>query len=92
MIFLDSRYAEGTIFKAHHATKGTYELSVFRKFPVKVSEFYYYEVLENQRIEEIAGELMGGPEYWHSIMDFNPEILNPEEITPGTLLRIPYAD
>lgn len=92
MIFLDSRYAEGTIFKAYHSVKDTYELTVFRNFPTKVSEFYYYEVLEGQRIDEIASEIMGDSESWYSIMDFNPEILNPQEIAPGTLLRIPYAD
>jgi hypothetical protein len=28
---------------------------------------------------------------WWRILDVNPEIINPQEITPGTQLRIPNA-
>jgi hypothetical protein len=92
MIYLDSRYADGTIFTAYHSTKKAYQLTVFRKFPDTSSEFYYYEWVDGDRIESVANELFGDGEYWHQIMDFNPEIINPFSIAPGTLLRVPYAD
>ncbi len=89
MIFLDSRYAEGRIFKAYNPTKDSYELTVFREYPESVSEVIFYEWVDSDRIDLIASKYFGDAEYWWKIMDFNPEITNPFEITPGTIIRIP---
>lgn len=89
MIFLDSRYAEGNLFKAYNPTKDQYDLTVFRKFPELVSAITYYEWVVTDRIDLVAAKFYGDPVYWWRIMDMNPEIQNPFEIEPGTLLRIP---
>lgn len=91
MIFLDSRYADGRIYKAYNPTKEQYDLTVLRTFPEIVSSIVYYEWVETDRIDLIANRFFGDPTLWWRIMDFNPEIENPVEITPGTLLRIPSA-
>jgi hypothetical protein len=33
-----------------------------------------------------------GVKYWWEIMEINPEIFDPFEITEGTILRVPYGN
>ena len=89
MIYLDSRYADGTVFKAYDARNSTYQLTVFRNFPVYKTSFFTYEWVETDRIDDIALQFLGKSEFWWQIMDLNPEILDPLNILPGTHLRIP---
>lgn len=89
MIYLDSRYADGTIFKAYDARNGSYQLTVFRNFPTYTTSFFMYEWVEIDRIDDIALQFLGKSELWWQIMDINPEILDPFNIPPGTQLRIP---
>lgn len=91
MIYSDSRYAEGLIFKANDARKGNTSVTVFRDFPTESSNFFYYTWLDTDRIDMVALKLLGDPELWWRIMDYNPEVINPAFIAPGTLLRIPNA-
>lgn len=90
MIYLDSRYADGPLFKANDARDGSYRLTVFREWPTYISKFYLYEVVETDRIANIAYKFLGQSERWYEIMDLNPEIIDPFTLTPGTMLRIPY--
>jgi len=89
MIFLDSRYAEGKIIKPYNVLRNSYELTVLRQFPNTLSGVIYYEWTDGDRIDLVATKFYGDPEYWWQIMDINPSILNPMEITPGTIIRIP---
>jgi hypothetical protein len=88
-IYLDSRYADGTLFMAQEPKSGDYILTIFRAFPTYSVAYYWYEVTENDRIENIATNTLGNPNLWWQIMDINPEFLIPFNITPGTQLRIP---
>jgi nucleoid-associated protein YgaU len=88
-IYLDSRYSDGPLFKAKNPNTLNTVVTVFRTFPEYLVSFSLYEVTEIDRIENIAVKFLGNPELWWQIMDINPEILNPFEIPPGTLLRIP---
>jgi nucleoid-associated protein YgaU len=89
MIYLDSRYSNGKIFKAYHSTKEQYDLTVFRKYPDIVTAVVYYEWVDGDRIDLVAEKYFGDSEYWWQILDANPAISNPFEIEPGTVLRIP---
>lgn len=89
MIYLDSRYADGVLFLAQEPKSSDYMLTVFRTFPEYSVPFYYYEVTENDRIENIATKTLGKPHLWWQIMDINPDVLNPFELKPGLQLRIP---
>lgn len=89
MIYLDSRYSDGPLFLAQEPNSGDLILSVFRKFPSYNSAFYWYSVTENDRIENIAARTIGNPNMWWKIMDLNPEVLNPFDLTPGLQIRIP---
>ena len=89
MIYLDSRYADGTVFKAYDARNNTYQLTVFRNFPKYQTSFFMYEWVETDRIDDIALQFLGKSDFWWQIMDINPEILDPLNIPPGTHVRIP---
>lgn len=89
MIFLDSRYADGTVFKARDARKNTVELTVFRTFPTSSSDFFWYEWTSADRLDVLSTKFLGSPSLWWVIMDVNPEIINPIVISPGTMIRIP---
>ena len=91
MIFLDSRYADGTLFKAWNARKSQYDLAVFRTWTNEVKSFFIYEWVETDRIDNVATRFYGEPNLWWVILDMNPEILNPQNIPPGTQLRISHA-
>ena len=88
-IYLDSRYADGPLFKARDARTSNHIATVLREWPSYSLPFYLYKVNEIDRIENIAVKFLGNGELWWKIMDINPEILNPFDIPPGTELRIP---
>ena len=91
MIYLDSRYADGVLFKALDARKDEYHLTVFRSFPTYAQQFFYYEWIVTDRLDNLASRFLGDSERWWEIMDINPEIINPLNISPGTHIRIPSA-
>jgi hypothetical protein len=89
MIFLDSRYLDGTIAKAYDARTGAYELGVFRNFPSYSLGFFYYDWVETDRLDDLALQFLGSSDLWWQIMDLNPQVLDPFSIAPGTQIRIP---
>lgn len=91
MIFLDSRYVDGPLFKAYDSRKSNYNLTVFRQWPTYVSEFFWYEWVESDRLDVLATRFLGDPSRWWEIMDVNPEINNPFTLEPGQQIRIPNA-
>lgn len=92
MIYLDSRYADGALRDVYDETNGSYQLTVFRRFPYSTGVYYNYEWVSGDRIDVIALRFLGDQKKWWSIMDFNPEVLNPMDIKPGTILRIPVVE
>lgn len=90
MIFADSRYASGTIYRAFSPKLDASSLVVTRTFPNETSTFIYYVWKQGDRIENVAARLLDNANLWWRIMDFNPEIANPFSIAVGTLLRVPY--
>jgi hypothetical protein len=91
MIFLDSRYVDGTLTKTWNPRKQQYDLVVLRNWSTYVQSYFYYNWVETDRLDNLATKYLGNPSMWWEIMDINPEILDPFSITPGTQLRIPNA-
>lgn len=89
MIYSDSRYAKGTVLKVQDPRNSVYRLAVYRKFPKARSDFYWYTWVQGDRIDLVANRLIGSPNFWWKIMDFNPEILDPFSIPIGANVRIP---
>lgn len=91
MIYLDSRYVDGPLFKAWDARKNQYHLTVFRQWPSYQVAFFIYEWVEGDRLDNISNKFLNTPEFWWKILDINPEINDPTSIAPGTHIRIPSA-
>lgn len=89
MIYLDSRYADGNIVSVD--TNAGTSIAVLRSFPSEFSSYYLYTWKERDRIDNVAYRFLGSPDLWWRIMDFNPEVINPFVIEPGTELRIPLG-
>lgn len=89
MIFLDSRYADGRLYKAQDSRTGKYQVSVFRVFPTDATSYFIYEWVETDRIDNVANRFLGSPNLWWRILDFNPDIIDPITIEPGQQIRIP---
>lgn len=89
MITSDSRYADSTVYLAYNGGKKQYDISVLRNFPQSSSEFFWYTWKNGDRIDLLAESALGDGTSWWKVMDFNPEVLNPFNIAPGTQMRIP---
>lgn len=89
MIYKDSRYADGSVFKAHDARTDLYQVTVSRNFPSNSTDFYSYTWKQGDRIEQVAYLLYANSNYWYQILDYNPEIMDAMNIAPGTVLRVP---
>lgn len=51
--------------------------------------FYYYTVVQGDRMDTIANKVYGLPDYWWKIANANPEIFYPEVLATGSIIRIP---
>lgn len=89
MIFLDSRYSDGGLYKAYDSRTGKYQLSVSRRWPDYLSSFFWHYWVETDRLDNLALRYLGKANLWWQIMDINPEIVDPFSIEPGTPIRIP---
>ena len=89
MIYTDSRYANGRLFKAYNLRKQDYDVTVFRNFPNQKASYFLYTWRESDRIDLVCKRFLGTAATWWKVMDYNPEILNPFDIPVGTVVRIP---
>jgi phage tail protein X len=89
MIYADSRYADGRIFRALDSRTDKAQVTVLRAYPGLQSEYYTMIWQEGDRIDTVARRVYGSTDRWHYIMDYNPEIIDPNGIAPGTQIRLP---
>jgi len=89
LIYADSRYADGRVFKAMDSRTEKAQITVLRQYSNLQSNYYTMTWREGDRIDVIAQQLYGTSDNWHYIMDHNPEIVDPSGIAPGTLIRVP---
>jgi nucleoid-associated protein YgaU len=93
MIERVSRYYDGPLTQTPDKYTGEYVISVFRRFPTSRSVNYITYTWKNgdslSRLSEVFGV---GAKYWWEILEINPEITDPFDITEGTVLRVPYGN
>lgn len=89
MIYSDSRYSDGNIFRSYRPASDTYEATVTRVFPEKKAGYWVHTWQSSDRLDTLAFTYYRNADEWWRIMDFNPEITNPHVIAPGTNIRIP---
>jgi hypothetical protein len=87
-IYPQSRYVQGTLVRMLDSN-GVYQLSVLRTTPAATVAFTLYVWQVGDRPDIVAQQLLGNSSLWWSIIDINPEIINPIGIPAGYLVRIP---
>lgn len=89
-IYKGSRYEYSTIDYFKTTTTGTEKPTVFYSFSnIGLTKYWEHVYVQNERLEQIAFKYYNRPEFWWIIPEFNPEITDINNITPGTVLRIP---
>ena len=84
MITSRSRYVDGDIVPQPDET-----VAVRRSFPMVSLKPVLFTWNQSDRLDRIASRYLGSPLLWWKIMDANPIIQNPNDIRPGTQIRIP---
>ena len=59
MIYLDSRYVDGTLVKTWHARKEEYHTVVTREWPLYAQSYFIYEWVETDRLDNLANLYLG---------------------------------
>lgn len=88
-IYIGSRYEGGTVASLPGAD-GVVRSTAFRgDSPYNSTRYSTYLVAEGDRIDRLADRFYGDPELWWVIADANPDVLLPDPLAPGVVLRIP---
>ena len=90
MIVLGSRYQDEAIIATPLPT-GEVRQSVFRTSTLNETGNRYHVWRSSDRPDQVSEKFLGNGDQWWRIMDLNPEVLDPFNIEPGTLLTIPSA-
>lgn len=53
--------------------------------------FFYYTVIEGDRFDTLAYQIYGVADYWWRLANANPELFYPDNLIPGTIIRIPMT-
>ncbi|TKK84693.1 hypothetical protein FDA94_29200 [Herbidospora galbida] len=59
--------------------------------PEGVIRFTFHQMSEKDRWDTLASEYLKDVTLWWMILDANPEILDPFDIRPGQVIRLPYV-
>lgn len=92
MIYKNSRY-EGAIID-YFALEQEADVHPVLFYPfndIGTIEYVEYQWLESDRLDLISMQFYDRQDLWWYILENNPEIKDPNNITPGTILRIPRA-
>ena len=93
MIERVSIYYDGSLTQTPDKYTGEYIISVFRRFADSQQVNYITYTWKDGDNLSVLSEVFGvGYKYWWEIMEINPEIQDPFDITEGTILRVPYGN
>ena len=88
-----SRYNDGPLTQVPHKYTDVYTIGVFRKFSqFKKVKYIEYTWVDGDSLGALSDTYGDGPKYWWEIMEINPDITNPFNIEPGTIIKVPYGN
>lgn len=89
-IYLGSRYENSVVDFISTTTDGDAAPVTFYSFS-ELGRITYeeYSWKRGDRLDSVAFEFYGDAEKWWIIPEYNPQLIDPQNIKPGTLLRIP---
>lgn len=91
MIYLNSRYANAALQTVIDARANRVDTAVFRRFPKALTARSYttYVWVEGDRLDIVAAKFYSDPTQYWRILDENPSVSDPSDLTPGQPIRIP---
>jgi len=93
MIERVSRYYDGPLSQTIDPVTNEPKISVYRSFPSGINiKYITYVWKASDELSLVANRFNIGTKFWWEITDINPEILDPFDIVPGTVIRIPYGN
>ena len=89
-IYRGSRYEYSTVDFFSTTVNGDEQAVVLYDFSnIGYVKYWNHQYIQGERLDQIAYKYYQKPEYWWIIPEYNPEITDLNNITPGTILRIP---
>jgi nucleoid-associated protein YgaU len=90
MIFKGSRYQFSTVdFFSTNTTKSEQPVIFYTFSKLGLLSYWEHQYVQGERLDQIASKYYQNPKSWWLIAEYNPQIVDFTNITPGTLLRIP---
>jgi len=92
MIYQNSRYYHQLIDHVAFVQNGDLNPIVFYQFdnPGTIS-WWQHIYTEGERLDTLAYKYYQRSDYWWVIPEYNPQIADFQNITPGTVLKIPHV-
>jgi hypothetical protein len=89
VIFLNSRYEYAILdYFALEKNADVHPVLFYPMPDVGTINYFEYAWVEGDRLDLVSQEFYKNPNLWWFILDKNPEIKDPNNISPGTILRI----
>lgn len=89
-IYKGSRYEYSVIdYVATDSSLIEKELVLYAFSNLGLVRYWEHIYVEGERLDQISTQYYKRPEFWWLIPEFNPAIEDFNNITPGTVLRIP---
>lgn len=89
MIFRNSRYQNALIdYFALNTNEDVHPVLFYQIPDIGTINYFEYEWIDGDRLDSVALAFYGSSDLWWIILDNNPQIKDPNNIPPGTVLRI----
>jgi nucleoid-associated protein YgaU len=89
VIFEESRYEHEPTAPVQ-GSDGVYRVTIQPRLgSPDLGEYTLHSTTAGDRMDLLADQAYGDPEFWWRIAEANPELDYPDTIPPGTVLRIP---
>ncbi len=88
MIFEGSRYERSKVLRVQDS-KGVFHPTLYTDLQVDSSKFIRHTVIAGDRMDSLAFYYYRNAELWWFIAEANPEVFYPDDLVPGSVLRIP---
>lgn len=91
MIILGSRYQGEQLYVQKEQDGAARQFVLRSALPSDTATTRNHVWESSDRIDRVAEKYLGSGDFWWMVMDRNPEVIDPHNISPGTVLRIPDA-
>lgn len=89
-IYLGSRYETAAVAVITDSNANQNRVAFRGRSPLPiVTRFGHWLVSKGDRLDRIAEQIYGRPDYWWAIADANDGLSLADPLSPGTVLRIP---